>query len=337
MISVIVPAYNAERFIENALNSVLRQTCSDFEIIVVNDGSQDSTDRICRKMAASDQRIRYFGKKNTGVSDTRNFAFSKMTGEYVFFLDADDFLPEKAFELLMAEMEKGDCDAVYGNHAYSYGADPLPRVPRIASGVYHWDELKNIFLDDGTLTGILFGSDCGVLYKSSVIQEHHLRFCCEMKVNEDGLFNLEFLMAASQIRVMEEPYVYVYNQWKSHADRPLERDYRFDSSERIIEACLEGKGLKEEFADQLSCRKVSVAFWNAVRVKDAKTDLKQACLYLQELFGDPEVKEGLRCLDYSRMSKYKRVFCFLMRRRMYAAFYLLLRYIYPMAEKVIKR
>ena len=337
MISVIVPAFNAERFIEDALNSVLRQTYSDYEILVVNDGSEDSTESVCRKIAARDQRIRFFSKKNSGVSDTRNCALSKMTGQYAFFLDADDLLPEYSFELLMAEMEKGDCDAVFGNHAYSYEGKLLPRIPRVASGIYSWEKLKGIFLDDGTLTGILFGSDCGVLYKSSVIKEHHMQFHCDMKVNEDGLFNLEFLRHSSQIRVMSDPYVYVYNQWKSQAVRNLERDYRFEGSERIIESYLEQNRLQEEFSHQLVCRKVSVAFWNAVRVKDSKTNLIQACCYLKELFDTSEVQEGLKCSNYSEMNKYKRGLCFLMRHQMCVSFYLLLHYIYPLAEKVIKR
>ncbi len=175
MISVIIPIYNGERFIEKALNSVLCQTYTDFEVIVVNDGSEDSTDLLCQKMAKEDSRIRYFAKKNTGVSDTRNFALSEMTGDYVFFLDADDEIPDYAFALLMREMEKGDCCAVYGNHAYCYGAEPMPRVPRMASGVYTWEDLKDAFLDDGTLTGILFGSGCGVLYQSRIIREFGLR------------------------------------------------------------------------------------------------------------------------------------------------------------------
>ncbi len=337
MISVIIPVYNGERFIEKALNSVICQTYTDFEAIVVNDGAEDSTAFICRKMAASDSRIHYFEKENTGVSDTRNYALSKMKGEYVFFLDADDALPDYAFALLMSEMDKGGCDAVYGNHAYGYGAEPMPRVPRIASGVYTWENLKNIFLDDGTLTGILFGSGCGVLYKSRVIREYGLRFHTDMKVNEDGLFNLEFLRHASRIRVMEKPYVYIYNQWKSLRGKQLETDGRFDNSEKIIYAYLKENKLLEDFAGQLARRKVSVCFWNALRIRDAKTSLTEARRYLKQLFDDPDVRAGFEYLDYAGMNRYKRLLCFMMRHRFITLFYFVIRYVYPMVERVIRR
>ncbi|MCD7752773.1 MAG: glycosyltransferase [Lachnospiraceae bacterium] len=337
MISVIVPVYNAERFIKKALESVLKQTYSDFEIIVVNDGSVDSTAAVCRMMEQSDQRIHYFEKENTGVSDTRNYAFTQMTGEYVFFLDADDVLPDYAFACLMREMDRGDCDAVYGNHAYCYGGDPMPRIPRIASGIYTWESLKDIFLDDGTLTGILFGSGCGVLYQSRIIRECNLHFNTDMKVNEDGLFNFEFLRHASRIRVMDEPYVYIYNQWKSLAGKPLKADDRFLASEKIIEAYLKENSLLVEFSEQLACRKLSVCFWNALRVKDAQTTLSGARQYLKELFDDPDVRAGFACLNYVGMNRYKRLLCFMMRHRLCVLFYFVIRYVYPMAEKVVRR
>ncbi|MCD8130273.1 MAG: glycosyltransferase family 2 protein [Lachnospiraceae bacterium] len=338
MISVIVPVYNGERFIEKALNSVLCQTYADFEIIVVNDGSCDSAGVICKRLASSDHRIRYFQKENTGVSDTRNFALSQMKGEYFFFLDADDLLPDYALKCMVREIKREDCDAVFGNHAYSYGGKLLPRIPRIASGSYSWDDLKGRFLDDGTLTGILFGSGCGVLYSGRIIRKYGLKFHRDMRVNEDGFFNLEFLRHSSKIRVMAQPYVYIYNQWKNSAGRkPLEADARFDSSERVFEEYFDKNGLKDEFAAQMACRKVSVAFWNSIRIRDAQTSLVQSRRYLKDLFNGSGVQEGLRGMDYEHMSRYKRGICFLMRHRLYVAFYFLIRYAYPAAEKVIKR
>lgn len=95
MISFIIPAYNAEKTIENAINSILnqKQTTLDYEIIVVNDGSTDKTNDVMQKFEKN-TKIKYFIKENTGVADTRNYGVSKATGEYIIFVDSDDYISE---------------------------------------------------------------------------------------------------------------------------------------------------------------------------------------------------------------------------------------------------
>ncbi len=339
MISVVIPAYNAEQFIENTVASVLRQTYQEFEILIVNDGSTDRTREICEKLAAQHGQVRFFDKENTGVSATRNVALQNMKGDYVFFLDSDDVIPEYAFALLIREIERGEggCDAVFGTHAYGYGDKLMPRVPRVESGEYTYDDFKDRFFDDGTLTGILFGSACGVLYRTSVIREHDIRFHEKVLSNEDGLFNLMFVRAASAIRVMATPYVYVYNKWKSNRNKPLDKDLKLVNGEVYIEAWMEEAGIKAEFDSQLLTRRVMISFLNSIRVGDSDTSFREARPFLKEEWSDPQVQLGLQRMDYAHMSKYKKIICLMMRRRMYLIFYLVIRYIYPLAGKVIKR
>jgi glycosyltransferase involved in cell wall biosynthesis len=90
LVSVIIPVYNAERYIETTIRSVLTQTLQDFEIIVLNDGSKDSSGEIIQRLQQEDKRIIYIPKPNSGVSDTRNIGISKASGKYLAFLDADD-------------------------------------------------------------------------------------------------------------------------------------------------------------------------------------------------------------------------------------------------------
>ncbi|MCD8379724.1 MAG: glycosyltransferase [Lachnospiraceae bacterium] len=339
MISVIIPAYNAEQFIENTVASVFKQTYTAFEILIVNDGSTDRTKEICENLAGQHSQIRFFDKENSGVSATRNVALRHMKGDYVFFLDSDDVLPEYAFELLVREMERGgsQCDAVFGTHAYGYGEKRMPRVPRVESGEYTYDDFKDHFLDDGTLTGILFGSACGVLYRTNVIFEHEIYFHEKVLSNEDGLFNFMFLRAAEKIRVLASPYVYVYNQWKNNRTRPLDKDRKLINGEAYIESWMEREGIKEEFENQLLTRRVMIAFLNSIRVGDSKTNYRQARAFLKDEWSDPQVQRGFRHMNYEHMSKYKKLICMMMRRRMYLIFYLVIRYLYPFAGKVIKR
>ena len=92
--SVIIPAYNVSAYLEKCVSSVLEQTRGDFEVIVVNDGSTDSTPKICEQLREKDKRVRVIHKSNGGVSSARNIGIQAATGEYVFFLDGEDWIPE---------------------------------------------------------------------------------------------------------------------------------------------------------------------------------------------------------------------------------------------------
>ena len=100
-ISVIVPVYNAEKYLYNCINSILTQTFTDFELLLINDGSKDKSGEICEEYVAKDSRIRVFHKENGGVSSARNLGLREALGEYVVFIDADDeFLDENSIQIL---------------------------------------------------------------------------------------------------------------------------------------------------------------------------------------------------------------------------------------------
>ena len=108
LVSVIIPVYNAERYIEKTIRSVLTQTLQDFEVIVLNDGSTDSSGDIIQRLQKEDKRITYIPKANSGVSDTRNIGIDKAKGKYIAFLDADDiWLPENLEEKIKALEQTG--------------------------------------------------------------------------------------------------------------------------------------------------------------------------------------------------------------------------------------
>lgn len=113
-ITIIVPVYNVEQYLRQCMDSILNQTYQEIEVLLVNDGSTDASDEICREYAERDNRIRYFVKENGGLSDARNYALDRATGEYVTFVDSDDFLMEQALEKLYATSLLGESDLVVG-------------------------------------------------------------------------------------------------------------------------------------------------------------------------------------------------------------------------------
>ena len=112
LISVVIPAYNAEQFLDETLESVLSQTYENWECIIVNDGSTDNTESIAQKWCEKDARFRYFYKENSGASDTRNLGIKKARGEYIAFLDADDLYMPNFLEICLENLVEKDVDLV---------------------------------------------------------------------------------------------------------------------------------------------------------------------------------------------------------------------------------
>ena len=109
-ISIIVPIYNAERYINKCLNSIVKQTKKELEIILINDGSTDNTEKIIKTY--KDKRIKYFKNDNHGIGYSRNFGIEKATSKYIMFLDSDDYLKINACEELFKKAEKDNLDIV---------------------------------------------------------------------------------------------------------------------------------------------------------------------------------------------------------------------------------
>ena len=184
MISIIVPIYNAELYLRECIDSILNQSFTDIEVILVDDGSTDRSLKICRSY--SDPRIIIVSKTNGGVSSARNAGINAATGEYLGFVDSDDTLPEDALLLLHRTIKSRNVDAVFGSFQYQYGKKFQVHKSRLKEGVYKCKDLLCNFLDDGTLSGFLLGSMCGGLYRKDVIRKYVLKVVEGLKNNEDG-------------------------------------------------------------------------------------------------------------------------------------------------------
>ena len=115
-ITVIVPVYNVENYLEKCLDSLINQTYKNIEIIVINDGSTDNQGEICQEYAQKDNRIVYIEKENGGLSDARNVGLDKMTGSYVTFIDSDDWIEQDYIETLYKKIVEYQADIAVGNY-----------------------------------------------------------------------------------------------------------------------------------------------------------------------------------------------------------------------------
>ena len=189
MISVIIPVYNNEKYIARCLDSVLAQTYSDWEAVVVNDGSTDNSGAIIRSYAEKDARIRYLEQANQGVSAARNFGIDQAQGGYILFLDSDDWLDNNVLEKLFSVMVADDLDCVsyMFRHIYEDGR-PVNEDGGGDDIYYCLDSPKQAARFFDTTARHVFYTSQQHLFRKSIIVQKSLRFALGVRCGEDGLF-----------------------------------------------------------------------------------------------------------------------------------------------------
>lgn len=212
LISCIIPAYNAEMFISNCIESVLRQTYKNFEVIIVDDGSQDRTGEICDAFAMVDCRVHAIHKKNMGVSAARNTGIMKAKGDLVCFLDADDWLCPNIFEMCIKNYKAKKIN-VWGATSHLPNGKKVKencavgnssREELIANAIYKVN--SNVY-DLGTF----FRAVWGKLFEKKILDQYKLRFPEEMYMGEDAVFLIDYLTHVSGINLIADDG-YNYNR-----------------------------------------------------------------------------------------------------------------------------
>lgn len=216
MISVIIPVFNVEQYLDCCILSVINQTYSDLEIILVDDGSPDRCPQICDEYANKDKRIKVIHKKNAGQGAARNDALNIATGEYILFVDSDDFLATNAIEQLYQASENGKYDIVYAALYNSWtpetGGSVLYSFDEIMIGKERIAEaLADLTASpwSNPLPAIRFMGACGYIIKTTIIKNNHIRFHSVQEVgSEDLIFLYDLYQYVNSIRYIPEPLYY---------------------------------------------------------------------------------------------------------------------------------
>lgn len=247
-ITIIIPMYNTEEYIEKCIKSAINQTYKNLEIIIINDGSTDNGLQICERLKKEDNRIKIINQENRGVSDARNTGLEAATGEYIGFIDSDDFIEENMYEKLMGYMEKYNADLVSAR-AYIIDRNGVLEVSHYNNYVDSFEDEKSILKSyvDGFLTIAVWDK----LFKREVIG--NVRFDSTVFC-EDAKFVLDVCSKATKVVCTSERlYNHIRRMGNSITNTSFNKFYMtlYDYAYKKRDEIIENNSLCEEEAQKM--------------------------------------------------------------------------------------
>lgn len=209
-ISVIVPVYNAEKYLKRCADSILTQIYKDLELILVDDGSPDRCPALCDEIAAGDSRVKVIHQKNAGVAAARNAGLDVASGDYLTFVDSDDYIDPDMYEAMMGHAQEHDCDLVLCDCLKEFPDHSEPYTHKIRSGFYDAKQLKEeyyphlLIMEDIEYPATI--SNCLMLFRNRNVP----RYPVGVRFSEDWLFGAQIMLAARSFYYMKGRNFYHY-------------------------------------------------------------------------------------------------------------------------------
>lgn len=219
MVSIIVPIYNAENYLRRCVDSILNQEYTDFELLLVNDGSTDASGDICEEYGDRDPRVIVIQKENTGVSDSRNRALDRARGKYLQFLDSDDWITPDATRLFVRAAEEYGCDMVISDFYRVVGERLSTKGDIEEEGVLTREEFAAHMMENPA--DFYYGVLWNKLYRRDIVEEHNLRMDTDINWCEDFMFNLEYIRYAKVFYALHAPIYYYVKRKGSLASQGI--------------------------------------------------------------------------------------------------------------------
>lgn len=334
LVSVIVPIYNAERYIKRCIDSLINQTYDNLEIIIVNDGSYDKSKYICENYAKKDARIKLINKENEGVSIARNLGISHATGEYIMFVDADDYLDSCAIEKLISLLKTYSVDIVKMNYTnfYDNGKTLINKMNFDAKYINSVISNNNNSLEDIIAETYFLNVIWGQLIKTELVK--NIKFNRDLIYGEDLLFNYQLLNKTNKIYITD--YIgYFYYINSNGANQNYDYDKIIIKLENLIYIY---SYIYQLFSDK---KRIYYKFIieinnNLKRLALCNVNFSKIKITINELLSNNFVKEALFCAYLFEFSKFDGFLIKLLKKHQINLYILLIKYIYLPLWKVKK-
>lgn len=329
-ISIIIPVYNAGIYIKKCIDSILSQTYENFEVIVINDGSSDNSWELLNKYYSDNKKIKLFNQENKGVSMTRNFGIDNSNGDWITFVDADDWIENNTLERIVNIIEQNNnLEIIMSNLYYNRGSEQKKAY-----------ELSDLLVDDNnkkelidTMIAIDYGQkkyglkfgNCrcigGKFYKSKLIKENNIKFPTDIVSYEDGIFNLYSNHLAKETYILSDALYHYYFNVNSRTNTINEK--QITQNKLIINHInkfLEEFSIKSNSINYC-CLDLFTLIINNIVVKNKLKNIKKGIKHLKD-----EYKQNTKYLSNEKIeSKYlirkNKILFFMLTKKMFIMIY----------------
>ncbi len=244
LITVIIPVYNIKEYLERCVQSVANQTYRNLEILLVDDGSGDGTSQICDRLAGEDQRIRVIHKENGGSSSARNVGLAEMKGEYVGFVDSDDYIEPDMYEKLYGSIEEaGALIAQIGRNEIEESGERLPDIcipPKEREVIRSGEFMRELLMHRGDC------SFCTKLFRSSVLSGRKFP---EGKLNEDFHLLIQILPLVEKLVSLPDYGYHVFYRMGSNSRKESKNEFSRVFEDSVDNADLAARIVKEHYPE----------------------------------------------------------------------------------------
>lgn len=288
--SIILPIYNVEKYLSKCLDSIINQTHRNIEIICINDGSTDNSLQILEEYTQKDGRIKIINQKNQGVSIARNVGIENATGDYILFIDADDWIELDACEVLLNTINNKKFDLIYFNY-YAINSNIKRKINIVNKKI-----TKNYFLTNGGLWNCCYNAD--------FIKKNKISFPKDIKISEDLVFKTIIILNNPKIEVISEPlYNYFYTRensaTKNYTQGIIEniKGFEYLKSTEIYQKTSEE--IKLLIVDNWS--KLIFSAWSAIPLKLLKNDFNGQINFFLKNYKQFNYKDYKNLIGYKRL------------------------------------
>lgn len=262
--SVIIPIYNAEKTLRRCLDSLLPQLNNDIEVLLINDGSTDNSAKICKEYVAKNSCFKYFDQENAGVSAARNLGIDNATGDYIAFIDSDDYVTQHMVIMM---------DHVLSEYNYDYVVFPIistdgiteTKESQVPSDAKFRDDLYPMVSD--MITKKRINGPVSKIYKRDLLNCHQIRFPVGCSISEDRAFNIAYALHISSMKVSNSSFYFAVTSGEESLSRMIrsveELAYHFSIEKTYLNQAYSTSGLEDKYLRQIkaadnfcACRQV---------------------------------------------------------------------------------
>lgn len=348
-VTVVIPVYNTKKYLEECVRSVVNQTHDEIEILLVDDGSTDGSAEMCDTLAEADERIRVIHKENGGAATARNLGIDEAEGEYIMFLDSDDWLDLDAIEILTQYADENQTDVLRFNYVREFEGKQLVKPNTFLKEKLYVDEECKVVCRQ--LLGLVekelahpesmnFLASCGFnLYRTETLRKTDVRFVPIKEIGSfvDGLFNFSVFLNIKRFAFINRPFYHYRKTNESAATATYRKNYverqlvLFEKLRAAIEKENEREYFSVAYYNRIALSTMEICF-NAMRNKNGFSERYRE---IRSVLKHEKFKEAYNQLDISYMSFKWRTYYFFIKHSMALPTYIMTRMVLTLKNRGI--